>query len=175
VNRGSGRAYGGELLAKWKPGGPFSGFVAYTLSRSERRRTPDESLSTFTYDQTHILNVLGSYALGRGWSIGARFRYVTGNPYTPYQGGVVDFDAGAYAPLQSPRLNSARVPPFHALDLRVDKTWDLGAVRLSAYLDVRNAYNRQNAEAVTYNYNYSQSSTIAGLPILPIVGVRGEL
>jgi TonB family protein len=175
VNKGSGRAYGGELLAKWKPGGPFSGFVAYTLSRSERRRAPDEALSTFSFDQTHILNALGSYALGRGWSVGARFRYVTGNPYTPYRGGVVDFDAGAYAPIQSPALNSARVPAFHSLDLRVDKTWDLGAVRLSAYLDVRNVYNRQNAEAVTYNYNYSQSSTIAGLPILPIVGVRGEL
>jgi TonB family protein len=175
VNRGSGRAYGGELLAKWKPGGPFSGFVAYTLSRSERRFSPDQPLSTFAYDQTHILNALGTYALGRGWSVGARFRYVTGNPYTPYSGGVVDFDAGAYAPIQSPLLNSARVPAFHALDLRVDKTWNLGVVRLSAYVDVRNVYNRQNAEAVTYNYNYSQSSTVAGLPILPIVGLRGEI
>jgi TonB family protein len=175
VNKGSGRAYGAELLLKWKPGGPFSGFVAYTLSRSERRNAPGEPLSTFEFDQTHILNALGSYALGRGWTVGARFRYVTGNPYTPYVGGVVDFDAGAYAPIQSPSLSSARVSAFHSLDVRIDKTWNLGVVRLSAYLDVRNVYNRQNAEAVTYNYNYSQSSTVSGLPILPIVGVRGEL
>jgi hypothetical protein len=111
------------------------------------------------------LNALGTYKLGRGWSVGARFRYVTGNPYTPYIGAVADLDAGAYTPVLSPNANSARVAAFHSLDLRVDKTWDFSSWRLTAYLDVRNVYNRQNPEAMTYNYNYSQSQAVAGLPI----------
>jgi len=174
-NTGEGRTYGTELLARVKPGGRFSGFVAYTMARSERRLDDTKPFSTFEFDQTHIMNALGSYQLGRGWSVGARFRYVTGNPYTPYVGAVADLDAGAYSPIASPMPNAARVAPFHSLDLRVDKTWTFPSWRLTAYLDVRNVYNRQNPEAMTYNYNYGQSQTVAGMPFLPIVGVRGEL
>jgi TonB family protein len=176
ANTGEGRTYGTELLARWKPGGtPFSGFIAYTISRSERRIDETRPFTTFEFDQTHILNAVASYKLGRGWTVGGRFRYVTGNPYTPYLGAVADLDAGVYTPIASPALNSGRVAPFHSLDLRVDKTWTFTDWKLTAYLDLRNAYNRQNPEAMTYNYNYSQSKPLAGLPILPIVGLRGEL
>ncbi|HMI86744.1 MAG TPA: TonB family protein [Polyangiaceae bacterium] len=175
TNTGQGRTFGSELLVRWKPGGAFSGFVAYTISRSERRLDDTQSFGIFEFDQTHILNALASYRLGRGWSLGGRFRYVTGNPYTPYIGAVADLDAGAYTPIASPLTNSQRVAPFHTLDLRVDKTWTFTSWRLTAYLDVRNAYNRQNPEAMTYNYNYSRGQTLSGLPLLPILGVRGEL
>ena len=47
--------------------------------------------------------------------------------------------------------------------------------QLSAYLDVRNAYNRKNPEATMYNFDYTQSKPVAGLPFLPILGLRGEL
>jgi hypothetical protein len=119
--------------------------------------------------------VLGSYRLGKGWEVGARWRYVTGNLYTPYAGGVVDFDAGAYSAVSTYPLFTARVPPFHQLDLRLDKRWDFKTWKLGAYLDVQNAYYRKNPEGISYNYNYSQPSVISGLPILPIVGIRGEL
>jgi TonB family protein len=175
TNTGEGRTYGTELLARWKPGGPLSGFIAYTMSRSERRLDDSRPFTTFEFDQTHILNAVASYKLGRGWTVGGRFRYVTGNPYTPYLGAVADLDAGVYTPIASPSLNSGRVAPFHSLDLRVDKTWTFTDWKLTAYLDLRNAYNRQNPEAMTYNYNYSQSKPLAGLPILPIIGLRGEL
>src|SRR5262249_40177979 len=92
-NSGSGRAYGLELLAKGHHG-RFTGWLAYTLSRSVRRDAPGEPQYVFQFDQTHVLSALGSFDLGRGWSVGARFRYVTGNPYTPYVGGLVDLDAG---------------------------------------------------------------------------------
>jgi TonB family protein len=176
VNTGSGNVWGAELLLKWRAGdGPFFGSLAYTLSRSVRRNDPSLPYTVFDFDQTHVLSVVGSYRLGRGWTLGARWRYATGDPYTPYTGGAEDFDAGAYAPIQSPRLDSARLGAFNALDLRVDKTWTFPAWKLTAYLDVRNVYNRQNPEAVTYNYNDSQSSSFSGLPILPMLGLRGEL
>ena len=87
----------------------------------------------------------------------------------------MDYDAGTYSPVQSSDRNSGRLPDFHQLDVRADKTWDFDAWTLTAYLDVQNVYSRQNVEAVSYNYNFSETSTIAGLPILPILGVRGEL
>jgi TonB family protein len=175
VNLGAGHVYGAEILLRYKPDDRFFGWLAYTLSRSERQDAPGQAYRLFRFDQTHILTVLGSVRLGRGWEFGARWRYVTGNLYTPYVGGVVDFDAGAYAAVSSYPLFTARVPPFHQLDLRLDKRWDFKTWKLGAYLDVQNTYYRQNPEGITYNYNYSQPQIISGLPILPIVGIRGEL
>ena len=111
----------------------------------------------FEYDQTHILTLLGSYDLGRGWQVGGRFRYVSGNPYTPCLGGVLQAGAGVYA-CRSGALLSARMPPFHQLDLRVDKTWKFASCKLTTYLDVQNVYNRANPEAVLYNFNYTPDS-----------------
>jgi len=177
-NLGSGRSYGSEFLLRYKPGngGRFFGWVAYTLSRSERKASDgDDSYYRYDYDQTHIVTALASYKLGRGWQVGGRFRYVTGSPYTPEIGGTVDYDAGTYAPVTSTSRNSRRLPAFHQLDVRVDKTWQFRSWALSAYLDVQNAYNHQNTESVGYNFDYSQTSATHGLPILPIVGIRGEL
>jgi hypothetical protein len=128
----------------------------------------------FDYDQTHILTALGSMKIGRGWQIGARFRYITGRPYTPYAGGVLDHDAGVYAPLEG-AANSARLPARHQLDLRIDKGWQFASWKLSAYLDVQNVYNRENSEDIGYNYDFSENKPVPGLPILPILGLRGEL
>ena len=152
----------------------FFGWISYTLSRSERREG-DAPSHLFEFDQTHILSALGSVDLGRGWSVGGRWRYVTGSPSTFYAGGHVDLDAGAYAPVQDGEPFSRRLPAFHQLDLRIDKTWTFQAWRLTAYLDVRNAYNRQNPEGFTYRYDYAESETIPGLPILPVLGLRGEM
>jgi TonB family protein len=177
VNLGSGRTYGSELLLRYKPGnnGRFFGWIAYTLSRSERRDTDQEAYYRYDYDQTHNLTAVGSYKLGRGWQLGARFRYVTGSPYTPELGGTMDYDAGTYAPVTSLARNSARLPAFHQLDLRVDKTWKFKAWSLSWYLDVQNAYIHQNTEAISYNFDYSQTTATHGIPFLPITGFRGEL
>jgi TonB family protein len=174
-NIGSGRVLGSEFLLRYKPQGRFFGWVAYTLSRSERRDADADAAYTFDYDQTHILTALGSYKLGRGWQLGGRFRYISGTPYTPELGGVMDYDAGTYAPVSSNARNSARTGAFHQLDVRIDKTWTFSAWKLSAYLDLQNTYLHQNPEGVSYNYNYSKSSSLTGIPFLPIIGLRGEL
>jgi TonB family protein len=176
ANTGSGRVYGGETLLRYRaPSGRYFGWVAYTLSRSERRNTKSEDYHLFQYDQTHILTALGNAQLGqRGWSVGFRFRYVTGSPYTPYVGGVVDLDDGAYTPIAGATYG-ARLPAYQQLDLRLDKTWQIGRTKLIAYGELRNTYNHKNPEGLAYKYDYSKSEIQSGIPILPIIGLRGEL
>jgi TonB family protein len=177
-NVGVGRSYGSEFLLRYKPvkgENGFFGWLAYTLSRSERADAKGADFYRYDYDQTHILTALGSYKFGRGWQIGGRFRYVTGSPYTPEIGGTVDYDAGTYAPVSSLTRNGERMPAFHQLDLRIDKTWKHKDGAFSVYLDVQNAYNHQNTEGINYNFDYSKTAATRGLPILPIVGFKGEL
>jgi hypothetical protein len=60
--------------------------------------------------------------------------------------------------------------------VRVEKRWKLSErANVSVYLDVVNATNRRNVEGITGNFDYSQTTVVAGLPILPVLGVRGEL
>lgn len=174
LNGGTGRAYGLELLLQAKLGERFSGFGSYTLSRSTRRDGAGTPERLFDRDQTHNLSVGVSAKLGHGFQVGARFRYVTGSPYSAVHGSVYDASTDTYRPLYGV-VNDARNPAFHQLDLRVDKLWHLGPVDLTAYLELMNAYNAENQESRRYSFDYRESSSVVGLPLFPNVGVRGEL
>jgi len=174
-NTGSGYVAGMELLLRYKADEHFFGWIAYTLSRSERRDTDDKGLTLFQYDQPHILTALGSYKLGKGWEIGARFRYVSGSLYTPCTGigGFYDSASGSYSCISGTAF-SQRLSAFHQLDVRVDKTWEFRAWKLSAYLDLYNVYNHQSPDDVSHNFNFSREVEQKGLPIIPSLGLRAE-
>lgn len=172
MNDGKGRIYGGELSAELKTASHF-GYLAYTLSRSERQDR-DEAWRLFDYDQTHNLSVVYSYDFGSGWSAGARFRLTSGDPETPILGGVYDANSDLYRAVYGD-VNSARRPTFHQLDVRGEKKWTFEDWSLTAYLEVLNAYNAQNVEGTTYSFDYTEKETATGLPIFPNLGIRGEL
>lgn len=177
-NEGSGQVVGLETLLKYDPDERFFGWVAYTLSESLRRDCPTCPTYRFQYDQTHNLVMLGSYRLGRGWEIGARFRIVSGPLTTPVQqppalSAIFAGDAGSYVALQGDPY-SVRLPLFHQADVRIDKHWVFKHFRLTTYLDIQNVYNNMAPESFTYNFDYSQSAYATGLPILPSIGTRGE-
>jgi len=172
-NAGVGKIYGAEVSLKAQAT-RLSGFLSYTLSRSERRDHPDSAWRLFDYDQTHILTVASALHLPRHWEVGAAFRLVTGNPETPVTGSVYDADRDLYRPLYG-SVNSARAPMFQRLDVRVEKQWHPGRMLLATYLDLQNAYNHKNVEATGYGFDYRQRVDVSGLPVFPSIGVRGEL
>ncbi len=176
INEGLGRIYGLEVAARIEPGGPLPlfGFLSYTLMRSERQDHPGDEWRLFDFDQTHIFTLALVWEIGLGFELGATFRLVSGNPYTPVVGAVNDLSAGVYRPIYG-QTNSARNPLFNRLDVRLQKRFDIGDARLFLYIDVQNVYNATNREGVAYNYDYTSSVDIAGIPIIPALGIRGEL
>jgi len=172
TSTGTGTIYGVEALVKVAIGDSFSGWLAYSFQRSLRTDPPDLQ-RPFDFDQPNNLTVLGTYQLGRGWSAGARFRLVSGNPYTPVIGSVFDSASGVFVPVYGD-TNSDRLATFWAIDLRVDKVWTFKDWTLTLYLDTQNVTNRKNQEGWTYNYDYTERTPTTGLPILPILGLKGE-
>jgi TonB family protein len=172
---GSGVIYGGETLIRYKPDARFFGWLAYTLSRSLLRDAPGAPLRLSRFDETHILTVLGSYRLGRGWEFGARYRLTSGYMNTPSTYGFYDENIGTYLSQQAFPPNGQRLPLFQALDLRVDKTWKFKWGSVGAYLDVLNVFNSGNVAGINYNFNSTQSSFVGDLPFLPSLGIRVEL
>jgi TonB family protein len=172
-NGGRGRVVGLELVARRELAAGFVGWIAYTLSRSERLDSGQTDWRLFDFDQTNILTAVAAYDLPRHWRIASRFRYVSGNPQTPVVGSVFNSVTDEYDPVFGP-VNSARQPSFVQLDVRLDKQWVFDRWLLDAYLDLQNATNHTNPEGIAYNYDYTQSNVSQGLPILPFLGLRAE-
>jgi TonB family protein len=172
-NAGEGRAYGLELMLRHYPQDHFFGWLAYTLSRAERFDPVDQEYHLFRYDQTHILTLVAGYNLPWQIDISGRFRLVTGSPYTPISGAVWDADQDDYEAVYGTPL-SARSATFHQLDVRIDKKFVFDTFILGAYIEVINAYNATNEEGRDYNFDYSKSAPVSGLPIIPTLGVNGR-
>jgi hypothetical protein len=166
---GTGHAYGIELIAR-RNTGRWTGWIAYTYSRSWRH-DPVRSTGDLPYvlDQPHSVTLLATTALGDSWRLGGRFRYTTGNPFTPVDHAVMNGDR--YVAVDGPLL-SERLPDFFQLDLRIDHAWRRSWGTLVLYLDVQNVTNRENPEGVTYNRDYTQRSYTTGLPVFPSIGVE---
>ncbi len=169
-NKGTGFVQGLETQLKLKQD-LWSLTGSYTYSQS-RRQQPGYSEMPSPYDQTHSLNLLYSYEEGP-WTYGARFRYVSGNPYTPVVSATYDSDNDVYIP-QRGDLYSARNKDFFQLDFRIDRKWVYDTWIFSGYLDIQNVTNQKNQEGLTYSYNYSEKQEITGLPMIPSIGIKGE-
>jgi outer membrane receptor protein involved in Fe transport len=173
TQNGEGRSYGVQLLLRQELWKGFFGWISYAISKSERRFEGDESWRAFDFDQPHVLSIVASQEIGR-WSFGARFRYASGNPRTPVIGSTYDARSDRYDPVFGPQ-NSIRIPAFWQLDVRVDRSFQLGeSVRLLVFADVQNVTNRENAEEIVYSASFRQRSQITGLPTVAVIGARLE-
>ncbi|MBF5046599.1 TonB family protein [Aggregicoccus sp. 17bor-14] len=189
-NDGLGRAYGVEVMVKKELTERFSGWLSYTLSHAEDGRAGADPQSPSQgafgegqtlgydlspYDQTHVLTLVGSYKLPHGWELGGRFRFTSGRPVTPlvHDSDLYQVDGNQYGTVRG-LLLSERTRGFHQLDMRVEKGWTFERWTLSAYLDVQNLYNAQNQEGVLTDYRNRREYELPGLPILPVVGVKGS-
>ncbi len=173
TNNGRGRVYGADLLIKQEMIKGFYGWISYTISRSERKDTAEDPWRLFRLDQTHIFTLIASYKLPKGYQVGIRFRVVTGNPVTPVRAAYFANNDGGYNPLNGDTYSS-RLATFHQLDLRFDKAWTFNRWKLSVYLDIQNLYYAKNPEGLAYNFDFSQSQPITGIPFLPVFGLRAD-
>jgi hypothetical protein len=174
VQDGIGRSYGLQLLLRQQPWHGLSGWIAYTISRSERRDRPDGAWRLFDYDQPHVLTLVANQALGP-WTASARLRVASGLPRTPVTGAFFDAKDDQYDPLLGPQ-SSVRLPTFWQLDARVDRRFALGrGAELRVYVEGLNLADRANAEEYVYNLDYTQRGAVTGLPLIALAGARVDL
>ena len=99
---------------------------------------------------------------------------MTGNPITPVVGSVYNASTDTYKPrLRRHQQRAQQRLPSAGPARREELARRAGSV--AAYLDVQNAYNRHNEEGRAYNFDFTQVGVISGLPLIPSLGVRGEI
>ncbi len=151
VSSGSGHAVGFEALGRINKKG-FNLIGSYTFVRSLFTDINGKEIPS-SWDSKHLLTLTTSKDLKKNWTVGAKWRFVGGLPYTPYdldQSAIVEaWDAVGGPNYDYSQLNAERFKSFHQLDLRVDKRYYFPKWSLMFYFDVQNVYNFQ-AESQDY-------------------------
>jgi hypothetical protein len=164
---GQGRAYGVEFFLKKKKG-DFTGWISYTLARSENQFKEVNKGSWYPakQDRTHDVSIVAMYALSERVKLSSSFVF--------YTGGAVTFPTGKYVidnqtiNLYSDR-NGSRMPNYHRMDIGLTldnkkfkeiKNFETGEiekvkkkVESSWNFSLYNVYGRENAYSITFQEN----------------------
>jgi len=174
---GTGYATGVELFLE-KRTGRARGWLGYTLGWTRRRFPEINQGRAFSpkYDRRHDLSLVLSYQR-RVWTWGANFVYGTGQAFTP---------ASARYTLRAPATgevedyvlpaarNSARLLPYHRLDLSLRRALRLRNSDAELYLQIFNVYSRRNEWFVQYDTDEpaTQPEVVKMLPVIPTFGIN---
>lgn len=171
---GHGRAYGLELYVKKKQG-KLTGWLSYTLGRSERQVEGINLGDWFPsrFDKTHNLSLVAMYPLSERWSISANFTYGTGTPATFPTNRVLIGD-WVIPHNSEERRNNYRIPAYHRLDLSATRAMPKASTkRLQSefVIGVYNAYNRRNPFSVYFEQSPDAPGVTQALRYSIIAGV----
>jgi len=151
--QGLGRAYGSELYLK-KNKGKLTGWISYTLSKTERlvQGISNDKWFYSRYDRTHCLNTSVSYDLTKRWSVSANFVYLSGVPST-FPNSKIQVQNLNIPYNTTGTRNNYRVTPYHRLDLGATyafKKNERRRYKQTLVFSVYNAYNRRNAFSIYF-------------------------
>jgi hypothetical protein len=135
-------------------------------------------------DRRHALNLTAQKAFGDGWALSATFTLNTGAAYTPLlytqspndtRG--ADLNRGNSRYVIEGEKNSARVPLYHRLDLKLSRDLPKLPLHPFVYIEILNVYNRQNAYYLVQFED--RNGTIVtgqstGIPFIPLIGIGGR-
>ncbi|GAB4408978.1 MAG: TonB-dependent receptor [Bacteroidia bacterium] len=151
-----GRTYGVEFLLQQRLFKGFYGILAYTLGWSEFQDKNGVYVPS-SWDSRHIVALTMGKKFGKNWEVGVKWRFTSGNPYTPTDVALSSlrstWDITAQGIPDYNLINSERLSPYHQLDARIDKKWFFNRWSLNLYFDIQNAY----------------AYTIPGPPILDVI------
>ena len=169
---GDGRAYGIEFLLK-KRTGKLTGWVSYTLSRSEKLFDQINSNTWFSakQDRIHDFSIVANYQLTPRLVVSGTWVYFTGNAVT-FPSGKYNIE-GNLTSYYTER-NGYRMPDYHRMDIGVtldnnnfkyemnpetgEKEKVKKRIQSSWNFSVYNVYGRENA----YTINFQESETNPG-------------
>jgi hypothetical protein len=157
---GEGRAYGAEFLVR-KNKGRLTGWLSYTLSRTERliEGVNNDDWFPARFDKPHSFTAVGIYGLKERLTLSSTFTFASGTPAT-FPTNRFEFNGWALPYNVYNARNNNRIPPYHRLDLALTlkskkKLFKTGESEW--VFSVYNAYNRRNPYSVYVRQNEDNS------------------
>ena len=148
LNQGTAYVSGAEAFLRHRVPDKFFGWISYAYTHAERRENPESSYRPYFFDNTNIVSVVANYSFTPKFEIGAKWQYLNGTSEVPISSVVLIQDplTRGLNPLLADvdEAVTAELTPYHKLDLRVSYKFELKGLRIGAFLDILNVYNRKN-------------------------------
>ena len=177
TNDADGDAYGFEFFVNKNMTDDWYGWLSVAYSETRRRNKLTGEDFKYNYDQPWIINLVSSYELNEDWTLGLKWRYQSGQLVTP----VVDtepaqtLDGEEYVNPIYGELNSERLPAYHKLDARLDRSYQYTSWKMDLYIEALNLYNRANVTGYEYNGDYTEREDVTDLPLILSFGIKAYL
>jgi outer membrane receptor protein involved in Fe transport len=131
------------------------------LNRERNNEEPEKTLIPLDWDQRHTLNLSVNTGKPGNWNLGLIGRYGSGTPYTADR---------FFNPVDITFRNDRRKPPYLSFDLRFEKFFNMGKVKLSTFFFIYNIFDRLNEVNVygssgraAVDYNTKFAGDVIGL------------
>jgi hypothetical protein len=160
LTSGSGSAYGVEFMLE-RSVGPLAGWLAYTLSWSERTFPELNYGKPFPprHDRRHDISLVLNYRLGEYWEFTAAWVYSTGQAITfpVAQYSLEDNGWGGERFYYTDR-NGYRMPSYHRLDLNFAYAFKWFGWDWKCSINIYNTYSHMNPFVYYVDGEYDSST-----------------
>lgn len=149
---GIGRSYGTELFIQQRLKRNYWWMLSYSFNVSEFE-DKNGDFKPSSWDSRHFVTFNVGKTFNKDWQLGIKWRYSNGTPYTPYDVNtsslISNWEVANKGVFDYNRINENRLPSFHQMDIRVDKSWWFDKWNLNLFFDLQNAY-RSTIDLIPY-------------------------
>jgi len=178
TNDANGKAWGMEFFINKNLSDKWYGWLSAAYSRTQRTDKLTGEDFRYNYDQPVIINMVANYQANKHWEIGFKWRYQSGQLITPLERAEPTPTADnpdLHQPIYG-ELNSERLPAYHKLDVRADRTFVFKSWEMDFYAEILNLYGRENVTGYDYEgADYGKRVESTDLPTIVSFGIKAKL
>ncbi len=171
VSEGVAYTRGVELLLQKKFADEFYGMMSASYFRS-RYRDLTGAWRNRLYDNQYVFALSAGWKPNDEWEMSFRWVYAGGKAYTPID--VEQSREQGQTVRDLSRIMDDHYPAYHSLNFRVDRRFYFMDTSLIVYLNLLNAYNRENVRSYYWDAGRQEIRANTMLPLVPIIGVEYE-
>lgn len=169
----SGHTRGLEITFQRRSANRLSGWVAYSLAKTDFQESPTSLSFPGDFDQRHTLSAYGSYRFTGTFNLSGQWRYGSGFPIPGF------FRAQGTDLFLAAERNSLRLPDYSRVDLRANKAFLFEKWKLTLSAEVLNVTHHKNLRVPVIDGINPVTGRVFhhfgdSMPVLPAVGVAIE-
>ena len=171
VSRGEANSKGLEILLQKKRVEKFYGLIGGSYFNSLFKDFNGYEWNR-NYNYKYILNIVGGYRPNDQWEISVRWSLFGGKPYTRINEAASSLFGKQVLYLDD--FNGEKTPEYHSLFIRYERRFNLKRSNLITYIELWNAYNRENIETVLWSEELNQITKETYFDFIPVGGLELE-
>lgn len=171
TDAGRAESHGLEVMLQKKLARNFYGVISGSYFHA-RYRDLNGIWRPRVIENRYLATIEGGYKPNNRWEISGRWVYAGGRPYTPCD--IEASKAANRAILDSSRINGARYPAYHSLNIRIDRRFWFQTRNITVYISLWNTYNQQNVARYFWNKVQNKKDVEYQWSLLPIFGIEYE-